>query len=47
MVYGFDPWVGKIPGKGNDNRLQYSCLENLAMDILVPGGLQFIESKRV
>ena len=27
---GFDPWVGKIPlGGGNDNPLQYSCLENL------------------
>ena len=25
---GFDPWVGKIPGGGNGNRLQCSCLEN-------------------
>ena len=25
---GFDPWVGKIPGEGNGNLLQYSCLEN-------------------
>ena len=25
---GFDPWVGKIPGVGNGNLLQYSCLEN-------------------
>ena len=25
---GFDPWVGKIPGEGNDNPLQYSCLGN-------------------
>ena len=24
----FDPWVGKIPGVGNGNLLQYSCLEN-------------------
>ena len=24
---GFDPWIGKIPGEGN-NPLQYSCLEN-------------------
>ena len=24
----FDPWVGKIPGGGNSNPLQYSCLEN-------------------
>ena len=26
--HGFDPWVGKIPGEGNGNFLQYSCLEN-------------------
>ena len=25
---GFDPWVGKIPGEGHGNPLQYSCLEN-------------------
>ena len=25
---GFDPWIGKIPGEGNVNPLQYSCLEN-------------------
>ena len=24
----FDPWVRKIPGEGNDNSLQYSCLGN-------------------
>ena len=24
----FDTWVGKIPGEGNGNPLQYSCLEN-------------------
>ena len=23
-----DPWVRKIPGEGNTNTLQYSCLEN-------------------
>ena len=23
----FNPWVGKIPGEGNGNPLQYSCLE--------------------
>ena len=23
-----DPWGGKIPGEGNGNPLQYSCLEN-------------------
>ena len=26
--YRFDPWVGKIPGKGNGNPVQYFCLEN-------------------
>ena len=26
--HGFDPWVGKTPGKGNGNLLQYSCLDN-------------------
>ena len=25
---GIDPWVWKIPGEGNGNTLQYSCLEN-------------------
>ena len=25
---GFVPWVGKIPGEGNGNPLQRSCLEN-------------------
>ena len=24
----FNPWVGRSPRKGNDNPLQYSCLEN-------------------
>ena len=26
--HGFDPWVRKIPWRGNGNPLQYSCLEN-------------------
>ena len=25
---GFNPWVGRSPGEGNGNPLQYSCLEN-------------------
>ena len=25
---GFDPWVGKSPGEGHGNLLQYSCLGN-------------------
>ena len=24
----FDPWVGKIPGEGNGNPVQYPCLKN-------------------
>ena len=27
---GFDPWVRKIPGEGNGNPLQCTCLENPA-----------------
>ena len=26
--FGFSSWVGKIPGEGNGNPLQYSCLGN-------------------
>ena len=26
--FTFHPWVGKIPGEGNSNLFQYSCLEN-------------------
>ena len=29
LGFGFDPWVGRSPGGGNDNPRQYSCLENL------------------
>ena len=29
--HGFDQWIGKTPGEGHSNPLQYSCLEN-AMD---------------
>ena len=25
---GFNPWVGRSPGEGNGNPLQYSCLGN-------------------
>ena len=28
MRLEFSPWVGKIPGRGNGNPLQYSCPEN-------------------
>ena len=27
-ICGFNPWMGKIPGGGHVNPLQYSCLEN-------------------
>ena len=36
------PEMGRFPGKGNGNSLQYSCLGN-PMD----GGLQSMESQRV
>ena len=25
---GFNPWIGRYPGGGNGNPLQYSCREN-------------------
>ena len=42
---GSIPGSGRSPGEGNDNPLQYSCLEN-PMD-RGPGGLQSIGSQRV
>ena len=41
----FDPWVGKIPWKGNGNPLQYSFLENPQTE--ERGGLQSMGSQRV
>ena len=38
-TYEFDPWVGKIPGEGNGNPLQFSCWRILWTE--EPGGLQF------
>ena len=26
--HGFNPWVWKTPGEGNDNSFQFSCLED-------------------
>ena len=40
------PGLGRSPGEGNGNPLQYSCLEN-PMDREEPGGLQSIGSQRV
>ena len=31
---GLIPELGRSPGVGNDNRLQYSCLENLMDRVL-------------
>ena len=42
---GFDPWVGKIPGEGNGNPLQYYCLEIPWTE--EPGRLQSVGSQRV
>ena len=39
------PESGKIPGEGNRNPLQYSCLENPWTE--EPGGLQSMELQRV
>ena len=40
-----DPGVGRSPGEGNDNRLQYSCLGN--PKDRGAGGLQSMASQRV
>ena len=39
------PVVGRSPGVGNGNPLQYSCLENTRAE--EPGGLQSIGSQRI
>ena len=47
---GSIPGLGRSPGEGNGNPLQYSCLENLAWGIPwmeEPGRLQSIGSQRV
>ena len=43
---GFRPWVEKIPGVGNGNPLQYSCLERIPLTE-EPDGLQSTGSQRV
>ena len=42
---GVIPELGRSPGEGNGNPLQYSCLENF-MD-REPGGLYSLGSQRV
>ena len=43
---GLVPGLGKFPGGGHGNRLEYSCLEN-PMDENEPAGLQSMGSQRV
>ena len=38
------PGLGRSPGEGNGNPLQYSCLENFLVE--EPGGLQSMGSQR-
>ena len=44
--HGFDPSVGKIPGEGDGNLLQYSCLVN-SMDRGAWHATQSVGSQRV
>ena len=43
---GSIPALGRSPGEGNGNPLQYPCLGNL-IDREEPGGLQSMGSQRV
>ena len=43
-IHEFDPWVRKIPGEGNGNPLQYSCMENSTVEEF--GGLQSVGSQK-
>ena len=40
------PGLGRSPGEGNGNPLQYSCLGN-PMDREEPGGLQSMGSQKI
>ena len=42
---GLIPGLGRCPGKGNGNPLQYSCLENSRTE--EPGRLQSMGSQRI
>ena len=46
---GSIPGLGRSPGEGNGNPLQYSCLENAVEGILheEPGRLQSMRLKRI
>ena len=41
------PGSGRVPGEGNGNPLQYSCLENPMDRTEEPGGLQSMGWQRV
>ena len=42
---GLIPGLGRFPGEGNGDPLQYHCLENLMDE--EPGGLQSMGSQRI
>ena len=42
----FDPWVGKSPGGGHGNSLQYSCLENPMDKGARPAAVEWIAKSR-
>ena len=44
--HAFDPWVGKIPGGGNGNPLQYFLPGKIPWTE-EPGGLQFMGSQTI
>ena len=44
---GLIPGLGRSPGEGNSNPLQYSCLENPRSETEEPGRLQSMGSQRV
>ena len=43
---GSIPGLGRSPGGGHDNPLQYSCMENPHGQTEQPGGLQFTGSQK-
>ena len=45
-THRFNLWVRKIPGVGNRNTLQYSCLENPIDRGAWPGRLQSMRSQK-
>ena len=33
--HGFDSWSGRSPGEGHGNPLEYSCLENSILQVII------------